>query len=46
MKKILVTIALHREPLAELFEKFEVFMPQDKDLKRDQVLEMIPDLRY
>jgi lactate dehydrogenase-like 2-hydroxyacid dehydrogenase len=43
MKKILVTIALHREPLAELFEKFEVFMPQDKDLKRDQVLEMIPD---
>jgi len=43
MKKILITTALHREPLAELFEKFEVFMPQDKDMKRDQVLELIPD---
>ena len=43
MKKILITTALHRESLAELFEKFEVFMPQDKDMKRDQVLEMISD---
>ncbi len=43
MKKILITNALHREPLAELFEKFEVFMPQDEDLKREQVLEMISD---
>lgn len=43
MKKILITTALHREPLVELFEKFEVFLPQDKDLKRAQVLEMIPD---
>jgi lactate dehydrogenase-like 2-hydroxyacid dehydrogenase len=43
MKKILITTALNREPLAELFGKFEVFMPQDKDMKRDQVLEMISD---
>ncbi|MEA4950017.1 MAG: NAD(P)-dependent oxidoreductase [Petrimonas sp.] len=43
MKKILITSALHREPLAELFEKFEVFMPRDRDMKRGQVLEMIPD---
>ena len=43
MKKILITYALHKEPLAELFEKFDVFMPGDKDMKREQVLEMIPD---
>ena len=43
MKKILITNALHREPLAELFEKFEVFMPQKRDMKREQVLEMIHD---
>ena len=43
MKKILITNALHRESLAELFEKFEVFMPQGKDLKREQVLEMVHD---
>ena len=43
MKKILITYALRREPLAELFEKYDVFMPGDKDMKREQVLEMIPD---
>lgn len=43
MKKVLVTYALHKESIAELYEKYDVFMPQDKDMKREQVLEMIPD---
>lgn len=43
MKKVLITYALHQEPLAELFEKFDVFMPQEKGLSRNQVLEMIAD---
>lgn len=43
MKRVLVTYALHKESIAELYEKYDVFMPQDKDMKREQVLEMIPD---
>lgn len=43
MKKVLVTYALHKESIAELYEKYDVFMPHDKDMKREQVLEMIPD---
>lgn len=43
MKKILITYALHKEPLVELLEQFDVFMPENKGLSRDQVLEMIPD---
>lgn len=43
MKKILITYALHREPLAELFEKYDVFMPEEGDIKREKVLELIPE---
>lgn len=43
MKKILITYALYKEHIAELFEKYDVFMPEKRDMKREQVLEMIPD---
>lgn len=43
MKKVLIAYELHKEPLAELFEKFDVFMPENGNLKREEVLEMIPD---
>ncbi len=43
MKKILITYALHKEPLTELVEKYDVVMPEKGNIKRDQVLEMIPD---
>ena len=42
-KKVLFTYAFHKNSLEEVFEKFDVFMPQEKDLKRGQVLKMIPD---
>lgn len=42
MKKVLITYAFHKEPLADLFEKFDVFMPEERNLKREQVIEMIP----
>lgn len=43
MKKVLITYSLHREPLAELYDGFDVYMPEDKGLSRSQVLEMIAD---
>lgn len=43
MKKILIAYALHKEPIAELYDNYDVFMPEGKDLKREQVLEMISD---
>lgn len=43
MKKILITYVIHKEPLAELYEKYDVFMPENRDMKREQVLEMIAD---
>ena len=42
MKKVLLTYKFHEEPLADLLEKYDVFMP-DQNMKREQVLEMIAD---
>ncbi len=42
-KKVLFAYALQRNSLEEVFEKFDVFMPRDKDLRREQVLELISD---
>lgn len=43
MKKILVTYPINKEALAELYENYEVYLPDEGGLKRDQVLEMIAD---
>lgn len=42
MKKILLTYCLRKEALEELHSNYEVFMPENRGMKRAQVLEMIP----
>ena len=42
-KKVLLTYSLHSEPLKELFEKYDVTMPEKGVMKRDEVLEVIED---
>lgn len=43
MKKILLTYHLREEGLEELRENYEIFMPENRGMKREQVLEMVPD---
>lgn len=43
MKKVLITYALHKEPLEELMQNYDVTMPEEGALKREQVLEFISE---
>ena len=43
MKKILVAYPINKDTLSELFEGYEVYIPEAEALRREQVLEMIAD---
>ncbi len=43
MKKVLITYSIQKEAIQELYDKYEVYLPDREGLNREQVLEMIAD---
>lgn len=43
MKKILFTYPINKESIAEIYDNYEVYLPQHKGLSREQTLEIISD---
>lgn len=43
MKKVLITYAIQKTAIQELCDKYDVYLPSEKGLNREEVLEMIDD---
>lgn len=43
MKKILIAYPINKDAISQLFDNYEVYVPEEDTLKREQVLDMIAD---